>query len=100
MAPSPDVTWTPFTTRSPNVDPSALLVARAPLLVLLTVAVRLLAGINPVSRFPFETAPHPCAGGAPPSDPARGAGGPSVASGPRPAYPPASPPATGPAPAA
>src|SRR6266550_1222127 len=69
MAPSPDVTWTPFTTRSPNVDPSALLVARAPLLVLLTVAVRLLAVISPFSRFTLNTVATLCTAVASPIDP-------------------------------
>src|SRR6266540_1876588 len=69
MAPSPDVIWTPFTTKSPNVDPSALLVARAPLLVLLTVAVRLLAVISPFSSFTLNTVATLCAAAASPIDP-------------------------------
>src|SRR2546429_325575 len=69
MAPSPDVMGTPFTTKLPNVDPSALLVARAPLLVLLTVAVRLVAVISPFSRFTLNTVATLWAAAASPIDP-------------------------------
>ena len=69
IAPSPDVIWTPFTTKSPKVDPSALLVADTPLLVLLTVAVRLLAVISPFRRLTLNTVATLCATAASPSDP-------------------------------
>src|SRR2546421_4792485 len=61
---SPDVSRTPFTTKSANVDPSALLVACAPLLVLLTTAVRLLAVIRPFRRFTLNTVATLCAAAA------------------------------------
>src|SRR6266566_2905219 len=62
MTPSPDVIGTPFTTRSPNVDPSALLVARAPLLGLLAV-------ISPFNRFTLNTVATLWAAAASPIDP-------------------------------